>query len=442
MSTEQFDPHYADPRKAWYAVAVLMVAYTFSFIDRSILSLLVVPIRRDLGISDTGFSLLHGFAFAIFYTALGIPIARLADRHSRKVIVSVGIVIWSVATALCGVARNFGQLFAARVAVGVGEASLSPAAYSMITDMFPRERLGRALGVYNVGVFLGSGLALIIGGAVVASVSDVATVTLPVLGDLRGWQIVFFAVGLPGVLVALLTAALREPVRTGTGSSEQIPLRAVLAFLGRNWKTFCAHFFGFSALTLLFNGLFAWSPTLMIRKFGITGGEAGLYLGVITLLFSTTGIMAGGLLADRLGRAGRADATVRTGLIAACAVGPFAIAAPLMPNLPLTLLMYCPLMFFISFPWAAAAAALQIVSPARMRAQVSAVYLFLVNLAGIGFGPTAIALITDFVFRRDDALPWSLAIIGLASPMLGAGLLWAGLKPFRRSLAAQEAAAA
>lgn len=421
-------------RVAWYAVAVLMVAYTFSFIDRTILALLVVPVRRDLGIGDTAFGLLHGLAFAVFYTALGIPIARLADRYSRRLIMTVGVVVWSLATAVCGLARSFGQLFLARVAVGVGEAALSPAAYSLIADLFPRDRLSRALAVYNVGVFVGSGLALIIGGAVVALVADSAPVAVPVLGEIRGWQLTFFAVGLPGLLVALFTATVHEPRRAGAAVKAQPPLGEVLAFLRANRTTFLLHFFGFSALALFFNAVFAWSPALLIRRFGVSGGEAGLYIGTITLVFSTAGVIAGGWYADRLAHAGRVDGTLRAGIVAALALAPLVALALFMPSLGATLALYCPLMFFVSFPWAAAAAALQIVSPPAMRAQVSAVYLFVVNLAGIGLGPAAVGLLTEHVFGRDEAVNLSMACVGVAGAALAALLLWRGLGPFRASV--------
>ena len=418
---------------AWYAVAVLMVAYTFSFIDRSILTLLVGPIRQDLGITDTQFSLLHGLAFAIFYTGLGIPIARLADRHSRRIIIAVGIVVWSLATAACGIARGFGQLFGARVAVGVGEAALSPAAYSMIADMFPRERLGRALGVYNTGVFLGAGLALIIGGAVVAAVAGTAGLVLPMVGEVRGWQVVFFAVGFPGILVALLVMTLKEPARQGGAgnTSGQMPVAHVVAFLWAHRGAYLSHFLGFAALGLFYNALFAWSPTLLIRRFALTAGEAGLYLGLVTLVFGVAGILAGGWLTDWFDRSGRSDGALRTGIVAAVGMVPFAITAPLMPGAIATIALYCPLMFFVSMPWAAAATGVQVATPDRMRAQASALYLFVLNLVGIGIGPTAAALITDHVFSDDNAVHYSLIIVGVAGAVLGALILSRGLAPFR-----------
>jgi len=172
----------AAPPMAWYAVGILTVAYTFSYIDRQILSLMVGPIRADLGISDSAFSLLHGLAFAVFYTLLGVPIGRLADRRNRRNIIALGVAFWSLATVCCGLARSFWQLFAARVAVGVGEAALSPAAYSMLADLFPKEKLGRAIGIYSSGVFVGIGLSFIIGGMLIATIEAMGGITLPVVG--------------------------------------------------------------------------------------------------------------------------------------------------------------------------------------------------------------------------------------------------------------------
>lgn len=199
--------------RAWSALAVLMLAYTVSFVDRTILSLLIPPIQRDLGISDTQVSLLAGFAFAIFYTLMGIPLGRIADRYNRRNLIAVGITVWCLMTAACGLARTYWELFLARVGVGIGEAALSPAAYSMISDLFPRDQLGRAIAIYSIGLPIGSGVALLIGALVVGMVANVPPITLPLVGTLYAWQLTFLLVGLPGLIVALLVLALREPQR-------------------------------------------------------------------------------------------------------------------------------------------------------------------------------------------------------------------------------------
>ncbi|MCI0489999.1 MAG: MFS transporter, partial [Blastocatellia bacterium] len=200
-------------RYAWYVVIILMVCYTLSFIDRQILSLLVKPIQRDLGINDTEMGLLQGAAFGIFYTLLGLPMGWLADRISRRNLIAVGVFFWSLTTALCAVAKSFGSLFFARMGVGVGEATLAPSAFSMISDYFPKERLGTALSVYAMGIFIGSGLANIVGGTVVGSVVDMPAVDLPVIGTIASWRLTFLIVGLPGILVGLLLYSARHGLK-------------------------------------------------------------------------------------------------------------------------------------------------------------------------------------------------------------------------------------
>src|SRR5271168_5433916 len=209
-------PPYPSSFAAWYSVVVLMLMYIFSFIDRTTISLLVEPMKRDLHISDTQIGMLQGLAFALLYTFLGLPIARLSDRHSRRAIIAGGVFVWSIMATLCGLARSAVQLFAARVGVGVGEAALSPAAYSIITDSFPLSKLGRAFGVYNIGITIGAGTAFLVGGIVVAAVSHAgATYTLPLVGEVRAWQMVFIVTGAPGILLPLLLLTFREPARRG-----------------------------------------------------------------------------------------------------------------------------------------------------------------------------------------------------------------------------------
>lgn len=423
---------------AWYVVGVLTLAYLISYIDRQVLSLMVGPIKRDLGLTDTQFSLLHGFAFALFYTFLGIPLARLADLRSRRLLIAVGVALWSVATAMSGLARSFGQLFAARVAVGVGEAALSPAAYSMLADLFPRDRLGRAIGIYSSGVFVGIGLSFVIGGVLVAGFEASGGVTVPLLGHLQSWQATFLLVGSPGLLVALLVLTCREPQRPATmpGTDAAPAPRAILRFVADNRRLYATHFAGFAMLTLLFNAIMTWAPEYFIRIHELDRLTVGTRLGLIAALFGGAGIVCGGVFSDWLARRGDPAAPMRTALLGACVLTPVATAAVLVPDADVSLLLFCLLLFFVSFPFAPAATALQMVTPSRMRAQVSAVYLLVVNLAGIGFGGTATALVTDYVFRDPQSLHWSMAVIAAAGGLLSIGLLGLSVRPFRARMAA------
>lgn len=415
----------------WYVVGVLIIAYTFSYVDRTILTLLVEPIRESLQISDTQISLLHGLAFAIFYTGLGLPIARLADRKDRTKIIMAGILAWSVMTALCGFARNFWQLFLARVGVGVGEAALSPAAYSMMADYFSGATLTRALSIYTSAVYIGAGLALMIGGAVIASVP---ALDLPVFGYFEPWQVVFLFVGLPGIAVALLMKTVREPVRTGlspaTVAGEGLPLRAVGRFLRERIGAYGLLIAGFSAMSLLWNGAMAWVPTFFIRTFEWTPSVVGLRFGLMLLIFGTTGILFGGYLSGWLRDRGKEDANLTVGIIAALLILPVGVVAPILSNEWLCLATYCGFVFAGSMPYGAAAAAFQEITPNQMRAQVTAIYFLFLNLAGIGLGPTVVALITDQVFNDDAAVKYSLVVLAAIGAPLSALLLWLGRKPY------------
>lgn len=420
----------ARSRYGWYVVAVLLVAYTLSYIDRTILTLLVEPIKRDLGLSDTQISLLHGLAFAIFYTALGIPIARLADRASRRNIIAIGVAVWSLMTAVCGLARTFTQLFLARIGVGVGEAALSPAAYSMIADSFPEQRLGRALGVYSSAIYAGAGCALLAGGAVAGAVTGLPALEVPLLGRVHAWQLMFFIVGLPGLLVAAWVATLREPARQRPAGG-QASAGAVVAHLGRHRFAFTAHIGGFTLLAIVFNIFVAWMPSYLLRAFDWTIRDAAFALGAGMLLFGTSGIISGGIMADRWRRGGALDATMRVGVVSGVGLVPFTLTATTLASPWLAVALFAPLMFFSAFAFGAAVTGLQVITPPHMRAQVSAVFLFVVNLVGIGVGPTLVALLTDRVFADPLRVGESLAWIGTLSAAAGAALIAAGLGAFR-----------
>ncbi|MCS5575183.1 MAG: MFS transporter, partial [Pseudomonadales bacterium] len=240
---------YPPAGRAWYMVILLTALYMLSFLDRTIIVLLVEPIKADLGLTDTELSLLYGLAFAVFYTFLGIPIARLADRKSRRVIIMVGVSIWSLATAVCGLAKNFGQLFAARVSVGVGEASLSPAAYSMISDSFPTEQRAAAMSVYTMGLYLGVGFALILGGVVIDWVGEGTLTEVPVLGLLAPWQLTFMIVGLPGLLLALMMLTVTEPARRqSTAETSNISLTYAFKWFAVRWRFFIVFWLALTCL--------------------------------------------------------------------------------------------------------------------------------------------------------------------------------------------------
>lgn len=421
----------------WYVVGVLMLVYVFSFIDRQILNLLVGPIRADLGISDTQMSLLLGFSFAVFYTFCGIPLGRLADSRSRRGLIAFGLVFWSIATAACGMVSKYWQLFLARVGVGIGEAALSPAAYSLITDYFPKERRATAMSVYSMGIFLGSGIAFLLGGLVITFAMQHGPVTLPLIGEIRPWQVVFLILGVSGVLFALVLLTVKEPPRGAAHA--QAPLREVLAYIKLNRRTVLCHNFGFAFLALSSYSASAWIPSFFYRVHGWDAGTFGLVYGSIVTVFACSGIIFGGWLADRWLREGKTDATLRVGYCAALACVPLGSLFVFPDSGTLAAILIIPGVFLLGMPFGVAPAGLQEMMPANMRGQATAVYLFIVNLVGLGIGPTAVALFTDYVFADDNAVGWSILIVCGAAQLLAVVLLRAGLAPFRESLARRAA---
>lgn len=425
---------YPSSTRAWVTVAILMVAYVLSFIDRQILNLLVGPIRRDLMISDTQMSLLMGLSFALFYTVCGIPLGRLADTKSRRGLIAIGVLFWSAATAACGMAKLYWQFLICRIGVGVGEAALSPAAYSLIADSFPAERRATAISVYSMGVYLGSGIAFLLGGLVIQFASAQGDVVLPVIGEVRPWQLIFLILGAAGVLFTLLMLAVREPARRGVGAGVAVPLAEVGRYIRANRRTVLCHNFGFAGLAFAGYGSAAWVPTFFIRTYGWDAGQVGIVYGSIVAVFGCLGIVFGGRLADWMAKRGSSDANMRVGLYAALGAVPFVLSFPLMDSAMWAAVLMAPTVFCLSMPFGVAPAAIQEIMPNSMRGQASAIYLFVITLIGLGIGPTAVALVTDYVFVDDNALRYSLLIVTALAVFSSVVLLSMGLKPYRDSV--------
>lgn len=417
---------------AWFAVAALMVAYTSSFIDRQILTLLVQPIRADLTITDTQFSLLAGIAFSLFYTVMGVPLARLADRGSRRWIIFWGIVVWSVMTVACGLANSFWALFAARIGVGIGEAALSPAAYSMISDYFPPRHRARALAVYSMAPYLGAGLALMIGGAVIDIIAQAGAMQLPFVGELAPWQQTFVLVGAPGLLIAALFIVVREPPRQGVVKSGV--QAGVLKYMWSRKSTFYMLIFAFSIFGMAGISYLAWAPAVLIRQHGMTPAEVGFAYGLVLLAAATPGVLVGGWLTDAFAGKGRTDAPVRVAILALVASIPFAIAMPLMPGRDLAIAALAGFSFFAGVMNSLPATALQAVAPNQLRAQITAIYFLIGNLISLGLGPTVVAAISDNWLGGDQSIGLSLAIVSGATVTVAALMLTRALKPFRDSV--------
>ena len=427
-------------RYAWFVVFVLMVLYLFSFVDRMIIALLVTPIKADLNLTDTDIGLLYGLAFALFYTFVGVFIARLADTWNRTRLIGIGVLLWGLATAACGLAGSFAALFAARVAVGIGEAALSPAAYSLISDYFPAQKRPRAMSVYTLGMYLGVGTALIAGGAVVRMVGQAGAIDWPLVGQVQPWQVVFFVVGLPGVFFFLLVQLfLREPVRR-EASTNKPTLAAFYHYFLERRSLYLKHYFGFSFLVLYSYSFSAWTPAFLMRSFGMSAGEAGLKLGVVILLTAPAGVLLGSVLAQRLRPDHPADASVRVGTIAAISAILPAALFPLVSSPWLALALIGVTQFIISLPFGVAPAALHEVTPNEYRGQVIAVYLFVINIIGLGTGPLLVGLMNDHLFADENAVGYSLVCMAIIFMPLSGFLVSKASGAFRQYAASQCAA--
>jgi len=431
---------------AWYVVVILTIAYVFSFLDRQILSLLVEPIKADLGISDTQMSLLQGLAFGIFYTLLGIPIGRLADRRSRRAIIAAGTTIWCLMTAACGLAKNFPQLFLARIGIGIGEAALNPSAFSLISDYFPREKRARPMSFYNMGVSLGAGIAMVLGGQIIAWAFGRPPLVVPLVGELFQWQTVFLVVGLPGLLVAVMMITVKEPSRkdrialsSGSHADDHLTIRAVANFLWERKSTYGTLFLGMSVVTIIGYGYFSWIPTMFMRTWNWEISEIAFAYGVIILIFGPLGVNFGGWLAERWYRKGRRAAHMRVTLLGVCILVPASVLAPLMPTPELAVLMLAPATIGGAIPTATAGAALMMIVPNQMRAQTTAIYYFAINVLGLTLGPLLIAVVTDNVFADESALRYSIAIVSGGAGIMAMGFLVANIRHFRASVIEADA---
>jgi predicted MFS family arabinose efflux permease len=380
-----------------YVMCILVLVYTFNFIDRQIVGILAVPIKADLLLTDTQLGLMGGLAFALFYTALGIPIAMLADRKNRTWIITIALTVWSAMTAVCGLAQNFWQLFLARLGVGVGEAGGVAPAYSLISDYFPSHQRARALSVYSFGIPIGSALGIVFGG-IIASKID--------------WRFAFFAVGFAGILIApLFKMTVMEPVRgqfdSNHAKTSPASLREIVGKLAHK-PSFWLISLGASCSSMMGYGLFFWLPSFFVRSYGLSLLDASLFFGAIILIGGIAGTWFGGSLADRFGADKRAYVIIPA--VAIVAIVPLYVVAILSPNL--TVVFFAMLIpNALGLAWLGPAlSAIQHVVPPSMRATASAIFLFINNLIGIGVGTAALGFISDSLQDRygDDSLRYAI----------------------------------
>ncbi|WP_439532155.1 spinster family MFS transporter [Polymorphobacter sp.] len=446
MTTLSPVPDRADPPApaAWYLLFVLTFAYTTSFIDRQVLNLLVGPIKADFDLTDTRMSVLQGAAFAIAYIAMGPVFGRLADRVNRRMVLMGGIAAWSIGTVLCGFSRNYTELFLARVLIGAAEASLTPAAWSMITDSFSPRRLPRAFSIYLLGLYMGSGLALVLGGWLLAVVSGWDMSGVLGLAGQAPWQLVFVVIGLVGALAAVLLAFVREPARrneSGTAVPDvPMPLAEIRdIFIAR--RRFYGNFFvGIACLAICLYGYPAWTPVFLMRRFGMSMTDIGLQYGALMLVSGSLGVLSGPWLSRLFTRTQGEFGFLLYPAVAAALLVPVSAMLYFTSAFWLALVLTTIACFLYSSPMALAASALQLATPNRMRGIATALYVFTANIVGLGAAPTIIAVMTDQVFADEARVGESMTLVCGVAAALAALLLWRAHLAFRTLMTPAAAA--
>lgn len=388
------DPYPVTPARAWLTLVLLGLLYLMSFVDRFILALLVEPLKQDLGVSDIQLGVLFGTAFAFFYALLGLPLARLADRRNRRMIIICGAALWAICTICSGLVSNYGWLVALRIGLAIGEAALTPSVFSMIGDMFPARDRRRAASVYSAFGMLGAGGGYIIGGLVIAWLGSSFD---PATSDFRLWQLVFISVGVPSlVLMIIFALVVREPARRG-GTADDSSIAHLLAHFTREKGLFSSLILGAGLCQVPAYAMIAWMPNTLERGFGLSSASSGLVFGSLAILATVGGTLLLPLLTDSLAGRWQAAAPARVSGLAALA----AVATMLLGGTVSGLL---PFLFVVGFGLMMLAgstnnilAAFQHLVPPQMRATFAALCLLSITLLGLGIGPLAFAAINSLI---------------------------------------------
>lgn len=428
--------------RAWATVFILQLLYILSVIDRNLMSLLVAPIKATFGVTDFQVSLLQGASFALFYATCGLLAGWLVDRYSRRWVVLFGVALWSLAAAGCGVARTFPQMIVARFGVGSGEAVLSPAGYAIISSLFPREKLGLAIGIFGMGSILGGSVALYFGGWAFGWLTASFPSGIIVFGMvLQPWQLTFIMFGLPGLVLApLILYVPKSADQTGRLSGLEQGI-GFATFLRRRRTYMVCHFIGFGTNVLLAAAIIAWLPTYLVRHFGLPVATVGATLAIASAIGGIVGFLAAGTVADRWFKRGRTDAHFLYAFIAIVCLTVMGILT-FTASSPILALSMASFVYATFSLGGLAAAHLQIVTPSHLRARTSALYLLVGNVIGLSTGPSIVAAFTDFLFHDPQMLGRSLILtIAIFGP-ISAIALWLGRKAAREAVADAEPAVA
>lgn len=428
---EAGEPGWPVPWRGWLLVGLLALASVVSQFDRTVINLMVGPIKAEFGLNDTAFGALQSIAFGIFYVIACIPLGRMADNRNRRILISSCLFFWSLFAMASGLARSYFQLFLTRIGVAVGEASLTPAGLSMLADHFPPDKLGRPVSGFLMSAPVGQGLAFIAGGSLLTALTGSTLLESGFLAGFEPWQAAFILIGAPGLLLVPLFLLVREPERRGA-EVKPFTARETASLIGSKWTALVPMFIGFAMVLLVAYSIAIWTPALLERTYGWNSAQIGWGFGLVLIVFGMNGVILAGFISDWLAARGHRDAPLKVAAAGFAVAGVSGVMAPLMPSPYLALALLGVTLFFGNMPFPCAATSLQLIVPNRARAQISAVYVTFTTLVGLGIGPTVIGIMTDYVFKDPAQIRYSMSVvIGVAVPIMVV-MMFLAMKPYRR----------
>ena len=447
--TEEESKTYPNPTYSWFVVVLMMLFYVLSFMDRQIIAVLIDPIKADLSLSDVQISLIGGISFTLFYSTTGIVIGRLADSMNRPWLIAMGVFVWSLTTALCGLASKFWHLFILRMGVGLGESALLPSTLSLLADYFPPKRRATPTSVFLFGAPIGIGLSFVIGGYLLSVAQNIAAAPgwkdVLFIGGTAAWQIVLLFLGVLGMVMTFALVAVREPRndvssatteerKSATKAAEPASLDEVKRYGRKHWFAIFALYVGMSLISLAAYAQGFWDVTFLARTFDVEASSITFRYGLVQMFGGLAGMLFAGVMADKLSKRGIETASVRIVIVGCAIATPFSFWYPLTESMSTSLWLMIIAIFGSNMGFACAASAIQRMFPGSMLGLAAGVYFFVSNAVGIGIGPTAVAAITDYVFEDPEMIRYSIAAVGGISRALAFVLIFAGLRAYSNLL--------
>jgi len=417
----------------WYVAFILLIGFTFSFIDRQVLNLLVVPIQNDLNITDTQISALQGLAFVITYVGLCVPIGRIIDKTHRVSVMIIGLLIWSAATIACGFSKNYISMFIARMGIGAGESTVHPGSISILGDYFDSDKIASPMSIYLLGPYLGAGIAMIFGAQVLDWTSQMdSNFILPLVGEVAPWQLTFIAVGLPGVIVACLFLTIREPKRRiqEIESQEAPSFKKIAEYIKNNWQVYGAIIIGNSCLIILLYGLQSWVPTMLLRVYEWDLIQSGRVYGLIAMLAGSAGVLSGPFVLKLMSKNNIDAPHFKLAIFGISMASLSLVLLPFQANVNIALIFVTLASFFVTLPLAGTSSAMVIVSPNRIRGVITGIYVVVTSVFGLVLGPFLVASSTDFIFQDPNAVAKSLALVSVLIGPVGIFFMLKGVDAF------------